>query len=227
MNKKIFIDQLSTGLKKIGIIDSDEIIRDYESHFDNEVLKGKTEEEISHELGKISDILVEFQSEKPSTKSRKAMSVYSLIISDIFIYMGMISLYLLNLSAILLSLGSLLLGIYLMFMMNVLDVIPVLVFPFAQFSGLSFIALSVTSFGLSVIQFKFYNTLMKRLSIWHKEIIRGRVLHQVIKVNQSKLINQITLWSAIGLITFMIISYIIGIVLTGDVQFWKVWRWFN
>lgn len=227
MNKKTFIDQLSDGLKKIGVTDSDEVVKDYESHFDNEVLKGKTEEEIAHELGKISDILVEFQTERPQGKSRKTMSAYSLVMSDIFIYMGMISLYLLNLSTILLSLGSLLLGLYLMFMISVMDFIPVLVFPFAQFAGLSFIALAVLSFGLSAIQFKFYNTLMKRLSIWHKEVFRGRMLHQVVKVGQSRVIKLLTLWSGIAVFVLMFITYIIGIIITKDVQFWEVWQWFN
>ncbi|MFH0767834.1 MAG: DUF1700 domain-containing protein [Bacillota bacterium] len=227
MNKITFIQQLSEGLKEIGINDIDEVIKDYESHFDNELLKGKTEEEIAHELGKISDILVEFQSERPLGKPKKAMSVYTVVLSDVFIYLGMLSLYLVNLTVLALSLGSLLTGIYFIFMMDVLDFIPIMVVPFSQFLGSMFIAFAIFSFCLFVMLFKFLNGLMKRLVVWHKEIFNVKLLHHVIKIKQSELVKIITLWSWSAFLALMIIAYAIAVNLTGNPQFWHEWQWFN
>ncbi len=226
MNKMTFIKQLSDGLKKIGVIDSEEVIKDYEAHFDNELLKGKTEEEISRELGKISDILADFQTDKPK-ETIKRLSLYSVILSDVFVYIGILSFYLVNLATIILSLGSLLLGLYFIFSMNLLDIIPVMNPLFGQFLGLMFIAIAVLFFGASILLFKFLNVLIKRLGQWHKKVLKGEINGIVITINHYKLIKAIVLWSGLAVIIFMIITYIIGVNLAGNPQFWHEWNWFE
>ena len=222
-----FIKQLSDGLKKIGVIDSEEVIKDYEAHFDNELLKGKTEEEISRELGKISDILADFQTDKPLNEPIKRLSLYSVILSDIFVYIGMLSFYLVNLATIILSLASLLLGFYFIFSMILLDIIPVMNPLFGQFLGLMFIAIAVLFFGVSILLFKFLNVLMKRLGQWHKKVLKGEINGTVIIINHYKFIKAITLWSGLAVIILLIVTYIIGVNLAGDPQFWHEWNWFE
>lgn len=63
MNKITFMQELEKGLKKIGVRDSIDILKDYEVHFENEFSKGKSEEEIAKELGNIEEILIDFQQE--------------------------------------------------------------------------------------------------------------------------------------------------------------------
>ncbi len=227
MNRITFIKQLSTGLKKIGVTDVEEVIKDYEAHFDNELEKGKTEEEISRKLGKIDEILVDFQLEKPVDEPIKRMSLYSVILSDIFIYIGMLSLYLFNLSIIILSLGSLILGIYFILSMSVLEFIPVMNPLFGQFLGFMFIALAVLSFGVSALLFRFLNTLMKRLNQWHNKVLKGEINTVIITVSQSKLIKKITLWSCLAVVILMITTYIIGVNIADNPQFWHEWHWFE
>lgn len=227
MNRPTFIKQLSDGLKKIGVTDIEEITKDYEAHFDNELEKGKTEEEISRELGKISDILLDFQSDKPTNEPIRRLSLYSVILSDIFIYIGMLSLYIVNLATVILSLASLLLGIYFIFAMNIFDIIPVMNPLFGQFLGFMFIAFAVLSFGASALLFKFLNTLMKRLGRWHKKVLKGEVNGYMLTVNQSKLIKAITLWSGLAVILLIITTYIIGVNIAGNPEFWHEWNWFE
>jgi len=227
MNRLAFNQQLSDGLKKLGITDIDEILKDYESHFDNELLKGRTEEEVSKALGKIDDILLDFKPENKAEKQRKFMNAYSVIISDIFIYMGMLSLYLVNLAIISLSLASLLMGIYAIIQIHILEFIPTMMFPFSLFFGLTFMALAILSYGLSAMLFKYLNILMKRLGLWHKQILKGQYLHQFISVKQSKMIKVLTLWSGIAVILFMIVTYIVGVNLTHSPEFWHEWHWFS
>lgn len=227
MNKITFIKQLTDGLKKLGIIDIEEIIKDYEAHFENELLKGRTEEEISKALGRIDDILIDFSPENEIKKQRKLMNTYSVILSDIFIYLGMLSLYIVNLALLQLALSSLLLSMYTMFSMNFFNLIPNLIFPFSLVVGLAFLALTLASFGLSAMLFKYLNILMKRLGLWHKQILKGQYLHQFISVNQSKIMKRISLWSGLAFILLFIITYIVGFSMTNNPQFWETWHWFN
>jgi len=227
MTRQTFIKELSDGLKKMGTSDIEEIIKDYEIHFDNEIEKGKTEEEISRELGKINDILLDFQIEKPSTEVIKRMSIYSVVLSDIIIYLGMLSLYLGNLSIIILSLGSFLLGIYFLLSMNYLEFIPIMEPVFGQLLGFMFISLAVLSFGTTALLFRFLNTLMKKLNSWHKVVLKGVVNRNMIYFNQSKLIKRITLWSGLIVIILFIVTYVLGVNIAENPQFWHEWNWFE
>ena len=227
MNRSTFINQLTKGLKEMGILDIEEIVKDYDSHFDNELKKGRTEDEVSKALGKIDDILLDFKPDYHLKKEKRLMSKYSILTSDLFIYTGMFSLYLVNLVIISLSLVSLLLAIYITFMMDFLVFIPVMVFPFSLFLGLSFLSLAVLSFSMAVLLFKYLNILMKRLGLWHKQVLKGQYLHQFIAVKQSKVMKMMCLWSSISFILFFIITFILGVTMTGNPQFWEYWNWFN
>ncbi len=51
MNRRDYIDQLKTYLQGLPIDEINDILSDYEEHFDIGISKGKSEEEISSELG--------------------------------------------------------------------------------------------------------------------------------------------------------------------------------
>lgn len=51
MNKKAFLSQLKKGLKGIPKADLDDILYDYEEHIDSALETGKSEEQITGELG--------------------------------------------------------------------------------------------------------------------------------------------------------------------------------
>lgn len=227
MTKLNFIKALSDGLKKMGTSDVEEIIKDYETHFDNELKKGKTEEEISRELGKISDILIDFQGDQVDIAPSKKLSLYSVIFADVFIYLGMLSLYLINLSVIILSLGSILLGVYFILSLNYLDFIPVMNPTFGLCLGLFFIVFAVLCFGVSALMFKFLNILMTRLNGWHQMVLKGNLSRSLISFTQSKLIKRITFWSGIVTLILLVTTYIIGVNIAENPQFWHEWNWFE
>lgn len=56
MNRKEFIDKLRINLQGMPAAELQDILSDYEEHFDIGLSKGKTEEEISKELGDPRDI---------------------------------------------------------------------------------------------------------------------------------------------------------------------------
>lgn len=78
MNKRIFLDELSSQLKKVPEHDRREILYDFEEHFELGVQSGKTEEEIAENLGNpkviVKDLLAEYMvSQAESDQSVKSM----------------------------------------------------------------------------------------------------------------------------------------------------------
>ncbi|MDO9630255.1 MAG: DUF1700 domain-containing protein [Acholeplasmataceae bacterium] len=226
MNKITFIQELEKGLKKIGVSDFTDIIKDYETHFDNELNKGKSEEEIAKELGSIPDILSDFQAEEKQVVSKKKMNYFQVIFNEVFGYLGLFILYLFNLSLISLSISSVVLGIYLMTSLSIFSFIPDLVSPFSQFTGFTFVILSVFTFVLSIMLFRLLNQMTLRLIQWHHEMLSGKVYEEK-EVKQSKLMIRIAQISGIALVILLIVTYIVGVVITKEAEFWHYWNWFS
>lgn len=63
MNKKTFLNQLKKGLKGIPKADLDDILYDYEEHIDSALETGKSEEEITRELGSPKKIAKQHKAE--------------------------------------------------------------------------------------------------------------------------------------------------------------------
>lgn len=225
MNKITFIQELEKGLKKIGVKDYIDIIKDYEVHFDNELKKGKSEEEIAKELGSIPDILSDFQvDEKPVVVQQRANPA-TIILNDTFGILGLFTLYMLNLVFISASIICLVLGLYLMTSMDIFSFVPLLVFPFSLFAGLTTLTLSVFLFFVSIQTFESLNEKTRKLINWNLLVIKGEA-KELVKVKQSKLISNLTKFSGIILIILIIISYIVGVMITKEAEFWHYWNWF-
>jgi uncharacterized membrane protein len=226
MNKITFIQELEKGLKKIGVRDSIDIIKDYEVHFENELSKGKSEEEIAKELGNIEEILIDFQQEDQNIVVHRKVSSVVIIISNVFGYLGIFFLYILNLSLLSSALASMIIGLYLMFSFEIFSFMPLLLSPFSIFAGLTIIILSIFFFGLSILFYKLNHRLVKRLINWNRTLKTGQDQH-VVDIKPSILIIRITQISGISLLIFVVISYIVGVLMTRQAEFWHYWNWFS
>ena len=76
MNKKEFLDELRKELKKNNVSDIEEIIEEYDNHFNYKLEEGRTEEEIAKKLSPPQEIAKEFMENKPTnTKSDKSIKI--------------------------------------------------------------------------------------------------------------------------------------------------------
>lgn len=225
MNKITFIHELEKGLRKIGVKDYIDIIKDYEVHFDNELNKGKSEEEIAKELGNISDILSDFQVDEQPVVVQQRANLGTIILNDTFGILGLFTLYMVNLVFISASISSLVLGLYLMTSMDIFSFVPLLVFPFSLFAGLTTLTLSVFLFFISIQTFESLNEATRKLLNWNLLVFKGET-KELVKAKQSRLITNLTKFSGIILIILIVISYIVGVIITKDAEFWHYWNWF-
>ena len=109
MNKSEFLKKLESKLKGLPYNDIKEILSDYEEHFRIGIEKGKTEEEISTELGDIDQIAAQFKTEagiKETPKSTRST------VAKVFIAIGMIFLNLTFVSGIYFGLLGGLIGLF-------------------------------------------------------------------------------------------------------------------
>lgn len=225
MTKINFLDQLKKGLLKLGVTDTEDIITDYATHFDNALLTGKTEDEISAELGSISDILSEFESNQSIKPEKNINNFSSIVVYDIFYYPVILSLYIFIFALFISVTAIIVMGIYLASMLDYLSIIPKLVFPFAQSMGLVFIIFSLLVFLVSKILLKWVNHLFINEVKRQKEMINGLPYEKHYLSIDKKLYLYIK-WISLGLLSLMILTYIIGIAMTKSAQFWEVWQWF-
>jgi uncharacterized membrane protein len=225
MTKINFLDQLKKGLLKLGVSDTEDIITDYATHFDNALLSGKTEDEISAELGSISDILSEFESNQSVKPEKNINNFSSIVVYDIFYYPVILSLYIFIFALFISVPAIIVMGIYLASMLDYLSIIPKLVFPFAQIMGIVFIIFSLLVFLVSKILLKWVNHLFINEVKRQKEMING-IPYEKHYLSIDKKIYLYIKWLSIGLLSLMILTYIIGIAMTKSAQFWEVWQWF-
>ncbi len=64
MTKAEFFEQLNQGLKKVRKEERADILAEYEEHFHHALAKGKSEEQICHDLGSVEQIIKDYRIEK-------------------------------------------------------------------------------------------------------------------------------------------------------------------
>ena len=87
MTKENFLEQLRKELKLKNVSDIDEIIADYEEHFEFKVEEGKTEEEIVKKLAS-PEIIAREYAETPKQINNRRFCTFSSFCFDICLYVG-------------------------------------------------------------------------------------------------------------------------------------------
>lgn len=144
MNKKEFLDELRKELKKNNVSDIEEIIEEYDNHFNYKLEEGRTEEEIAKKLSPPQEIAKEFMENKPTnTKSDKSIKILGITLLSI----PSIMLYILLWGCVILiactSLATLLVGICLITTLIPESIIPNIAYGTSLFLGISFLGLSI------------------------------------------------------------------------------------
>ncbi|MDD3842806.1 MAG: DUF1700 domain-containing protein [Candidatus Izemoplasmatales bacterium] len=228
MTKKTFIETLKVGLAKMNISDFDDIIRDYETHFANELAKGKSEEEIASEIGDINQILADFAPEAiPQKESSGRGALFTgLVISDFFVFLFFVIAYILILVPIALFASGCALGIYYSFGINIISVFPIMPYWIGLLFGLDFFFLGLI--GLSSIYYyaRFLSWMTRKYRFWHQSVLKKTEKQFIGLEKSSRIMNKIIVYSSFGFLIFAVFGYIIAAISAGSLEFWHVWDWF-
>ncbi|MCK5731563.1 MAG: DUF1700 domain-containing protein [Tenericutes bacterium] len=236
MNKKDFFKELKKELENNNISEIEDIIRDFEEHFEPKLEEGKTEEEITRKIGNPQDIANDYANHSINEEGHKnhksnRINVLLLFILDIFVVPLYIALFAVVLTLGVASITFLTLGFSLIFSINIESLIPSMPYISSLIFGIGIISVFIV-FAIGTIYMYLYVRQWGRVYLrWHKNCSNNSMypsLSMHPKVTR-KLTYNLKLFNMIGIvitvITF-IIGYIVSASIAGSFEFWHVWNWF-
>ncbi|MFA7724702.1 MAG: DUF1700 domain-containing protein [Candidatus Izemoplasmatales bacterium] len=228
MTKKTFIETLKNGLAKMNISDSAEIIRDYETHFTNELAKGKSEEEIASEIGDIEQILADF-SPQPTIKTHvngRGALLIGLTISDFFVFLFFIIASIMIFIPIALFASGSAIGVYYVCGLKMVSIFPNMPYGIGLLFGITFLFLGLIGLAATYFYARFLTKMIRQYSLWHHMVVSKTEKPVLIFSRPSKIMSKMLLISSFGFIIFGVFAYIVAAVVAGNLGFWHVWHWF-
>lgn len=235
MDKKTYLSNLRNELKKVGIEEIDEIIEEYQEHFELKQKLGKTEEEIANKLASPEYIAKEYAQSLSITNSNEKFSKVTMAIGlgfiDIVMFMVLILLigWVIVLASF--SLVLLVLSFLLITNLNIADLIPYIPYYGRLISGIACLSLSISSFLGTVYCYFYIKQWVKAYLRWHKNVLNNKV-YPNLSLSPEKVIGNfntrlIMMFSFIAAGSLLIIFTILMMIDANSFEFWHEWNWFQ
>jgi len=233
MTKKEYLDELEKELKQNNVDEIDDIICEYEEHFDFKLEEGLTEEEIAKKLSSPKKIAKEYAPKtEPINKFEKGIKVTGL--TFLSIPLGMIYILMWASVAVLgaFSLACLAIGFCLITTINIAGLIPYIPYFPALLLGIACFGLAVLSAVGTFYMFMYIKQWGKVYLRWCKNIADNSHYPSISKHPKisKKLSSKLKLVAAIGLVCFVsafVIGYVAMCIASNSIQPWHVWNWFK
>lgn len=232
MTKENFLEQLRKELKLNNVSDIDEIIADYEEHFEFKAEEGKTEEEIVKKLAS-PEIIAREYAETPKQINKFERGAKITGVTALSVVFALIYAFMWGSVAVLgaFALVGLTTGFCLITTLNIAGLIPFMPYLPSFIIGIACLGLSVIS-AIGCIYLALYvKQWGKAYFRWCKNTVNGNAYPSVSM--QPKLSKRaafiLKLTAMIGLVVFVsffVIGYATMCVSAGGMEPWHIWNWF-
>lgn len=239
MNKKEFIEILTKKLRENNIGDVEEIICEYEEHFNFKLSDGYTEEEIAAVLGNPEEIAAQYTPDNIDKKSggKKMIMISGLALADIFVgaFFALFFAWIIVMGAF--AITSAMIGLCYLGGLNIHSLIPPVPYYWCRaVYAVMLLSLAVLS-GIGTIYCAFYcRQLMRAYGRFCKNLIAsvsGKAalplfcIHPQFSAKAYRRLRKVALiMLAVFAVTF-VLAYILSTVAAGALEFWHVWNWFT
>lgn len=232
MDKKTYLSILKDELKKAGVTEIDEILNEYQIHFEIKLQEGYTEEEIANKLVHPKYIAQEYKEfttlRETNDKFTKVIKGIGLGFIDILMFMVFILLIAWGIVIFTFSLSLIVLSLLLFMNLNIADLIP-----YIPYYGKLLLSLSTLLLGIPILIGSYYYFLIikewtKLYFKWHKNIINNvayELSNLEIKINKKT--KHLLTISFIASGCILLIAMIIMMIDTNSFEFWHEWNWFQ
>lgn len=234
MNRKDFISKLSQELDKQKIGDKEEILGEYEQHFDFKSADGYTEEEISAKLGDPVLLASQFDTNETisSGPGKKLLIFTGLFFLDLLAGAFLICLIVWEILMAALSVSCFVMSGYLMTASRAFAFLPVMPYPAALSFGAAFLALGVISVIGTVYFYSLIRQLFRAYGRCHSNAIRSAQgspsLPSIpIAPGKKRIMRTVSIISILVFIVLILFSGILSMILSGSLEFWHAWGWFG
>lgn len=237
MTRNEFIARLSAELKKRNVAESDDIIGEYEQHFDFRLADGYSEEETAARLGDPAALAAQFgESEVSAEKpAGKVLAAAGLCIADLFsaLLFTLLAAWELVIAAAGISFAGA--AVCLLGGINVYDLIPPMPYWCGAVLALSFAALAVLIAVAGIYYFAFLRQLLRSYRRFHRNTLAaasGSAVLPPLPVNpqfsgsSKRRLRSVALISLILFAVCFALAYAACAVSAGGLEFWHIWGWF-
>lgn len=234
MNKIEYLKILQKELLDNHVAEIDEIMSEYEQHFQYKAADGYGEEEIAAKLGNPEQIAAQFAAIDTPNSNRKGNKILTAIgfgFLDLFVGIFFILAYVWVISMAVFSIAALLTGICLGLNINPGRFIPYLPWSSAVLFGISILFLGfLATFGTIYLYF-YTQQLGKAFAQWQKNTFAGNIYppfsrNPLLSAKTRRLLRSAAQISLLGFGIALVTAYILSAIAAGNLEFWHVWHWF-
>lgn len=233
MTKNEYLNELRKELKLNNANDIEDIIAEYDGHFEFKMEEGLTEEEIAKKLSSPKEIAKEYASDKNNNDAfNKGLRVSFL--SAVSIPMGAI--YALIWCSVVVLAGFAIscatLGVCLITTTNIAGLIPYIPYFPALVLGIACLGLAILSAIGTYYMFMYVCRWGKIYIRWCKNVANNSRYPSISKHPQisKKVSSKLKLIAIVGLVCFVsafVLGYVLMCIASKSIQPWHVWNWFN
>lgn len=239
MNKQAYIKALEQELKACRVEEPQDILQEYEEHFNYKLQDGYSEEEIAAKLAPPKEIAQQFagidagkgEGKREHKKSGRILIKASLIFLDIFVASFFLVLFSLVLSVGSFALATLTIGAGLPLMVSFGVVIPYMPYICRVLLGIAFLALSVMGGMATQYCWRFTVQLLRAYARWHKNACGAGLppLPKYPQISATARRRRRTVLTVASILfgVFLFVGLITMFGLAGSAAPWHVWSWWQ
>jgi len=241
MNRDEFISELRKTLldNNLQMKDTEEIIEEYEQHFDFKTDDGYSEEQVAAKLGDPKALANQFAPEKAvrvPPKGNKILLAAGLFFADIFAALLFIILFAWDIVTGSVAVASFMISGYLMFDQNFQSLLPPMPYSSAILFSLAFFALSILAAIGTVYFFLLFKQIYRAYMRWHHNVYAPVSIKPVypslskypqLDPKMHRRLRNIAMISLIVFFIIFLVAFIVSSFSARSFEFWHVWNWFR
>lgn len=236
MKREQFIYILKNKLKEHKVIDIEEIIEEYNDHFDYKLEDGFSEEEVSVKLGDplyLADQYIE--DSELIVKNKKVWPIIGVISLDLFTVQGYILFAAWVLVLFVFASALLAIGVSLFAAVSPFGWIPYLPYRCGAVLGISMLSLSVFSFVGTFYSYLYLKQITKKYIRFHKNVfakaknkptLPSLPGHVVQSKKSSRLLRTLFQLSLNAFAISFVLGFLVCAISAKSFEFWHVFEWF-
>ena len=182
----------------------------------------------SKKLAEIFKINLEDLFNNKSKNNTNVVNIIGLVFLDILFAIFMIFILAWIIVLISFVISTFTLSICMFFNINIYDVIPYIPYSCKVIMAISLLSLSVLSLNGTILFINLMRNIFNKYKVFHMNTLSNTNYSYEEKIlKKHKIIKNISIISMMLFIVFLILSVIISIIISGNIEFWHTWNWFN
>jgi len=243
MNKTEYISALQKNLKDMSVRDIEDIISEYEAHFDYKLRDGFSEEEIAAKLGDPKELAEQFGIPSDKRNPLKAAAILTgLAFMDVIAWPMFVAIFSFTVALASCAVAFFAGGLYWVFRMRFFFIQGYELLPHIPFYGVSLLLglCMLALFALSACGTAYYTSYAKGLTRSflriHQNCIalaNGRPALPALPVQTRmkpltrRILRMAIIISLAVSVVLLIAGYIAATISAGSFEFWHIWGWFQ